>query len=37
MQIEEILSCFEDPKGKFPKQALNIALKQQESITPYSW
>lgn len=35
MQIEDILNHFEDPNGRFPKEALNSALEQQEAITPY--
>lgn len=35
MNIEEILNHFDDPKGRFPKEALNLVLAQQEAITPY--
>lgn len=35
MQLDEILNHFKDPKGKFPKDALNSALNQQEEITPH--
>lgn len=35
MHIEDILNHFDDPKGRFPKEALNAALEQQETITPY--
>lgn len=35
MHIEDILNHFDDPKGCFPKEALNAALEQQEAITPY--
>lgn len=35
MHIEDILNYFDDPKGRFPKEALNAALEQQEVITPY--
>lgn len=35
MQLDEILNHFNDPKGQFPKEALNAALNQQEEITPH--
>ncbi|HAT1773652.1 TPA: DUF1186 domain-containing protein [Legionella pneumophila] len=35
MHIEDILNHFDDPKGRFPKEALNAALEQQAIITPY--
>ena len=35
MHIEDILNYFDDPKGRFPKEALYAALAQQEAITPY--
>lgn len=35
MHIEEILTHFNDTNGRFPKEALNAAVEQQESITPY--
>lgn len=35
MQLDEILDHFKDPKGQFPKDALNSALDQQEEITPH--
>ena len=35
MHIEDILNHFDDPNGRFPKEALNAALEQQEAITPY--
>ena len=35
MQIDEILNHFNQPKGQFPKEALNAALNQQEEITPH--
>ncbi|MFY7697570.1 MAG: DUF1186 domain-containing protein [Legionella sp.] len=35
MPIENILHHFYDPKGCFPKEALNAALEQKETITPY--
>lgn len=35
MHIEDILNHFDDPRGCFPKEALNAALEQKEAITPY--
>lgn len=35
MKIEEILNCFNKPNKKFPRKALNSAIKQQVEITPY--
>jgi Protein of unknown function (DUF1186)/SEC-C motif len=35
MHIDEILNCFNNPNGQFPKAALTAALEQQAEITPY--